>query len=227
MAMTDLSVGWSPDRDYAYWSAGVVPGPLIERRLASGRQLVELVETHAVALRGWNYPHIPKNEPPEGIVWLPDGGIEATTKVWQYHEVWRLHPSGLFTHRWRLREDGTSYRGTIHVVAAIYTVAEIFEFGRRLYRDDETVTQVMFWIRLEGVLGRSVSGDASYGEPFTGRAVRDHATHSVAMPRVDLLPGVLAGSVDAAESLFGQLGLSDIPRAFIEHTVKQFLSGKL
>ena len=226
MAMTDPSASLSPDHEFAYWSAGIAPDPPGER-WPGGRPLLEVVATRAVALRGWNYPHIPKNEPPQGVVWLPDGGIEATTDWSQYHEVWRLHPSGLFTHRWRLREDGTSYRGTIHIIAAIYTITEIFEFGRRLYRDDDTTTRVMFVIRLQGVLGRLGSGDALDGEPYNGRAARNAATHSAALPRLDLVAGVLAASVDAAESVFGQLGFTGIPRPFIEHTAQQFLAGKI
>jgi hypothetical protein len=187
--------------------------------------LVELVAMRAVALRGWNYPHIPRDAPPQGLAWLPDGGVEAITDVWQYHEVWRMHPSGLFTHRWRLREDGTRFSGTLHVVAAIYTVAEIFEFGRRLYRDDETVTEVAFRIELQGVLGRPASGDPS--EDFPGRAIHNEATYSVALPRADLVGGVLAASDDASDSLFGQLGFPDITRVFIEETAKRFLSGRI
>jgi hypothetical protein len=225
---TDRSPGpGSPDNGTlrAYWSAGIAPGPSRDRRLPSGRQLVELVAVRAVTLRGWNYPHIPRNAPPQGLAWLPDGGVEATTDVWQYHEVWRMHPSGLFAHRWRLREDGTGFSGTLHVVAAIYTVAEIFEFGRRLYRDDETVTEVAFWIGLQGVLDRPASGDTP--EDFEGRAIRNEATHSVALPRADLGGGVLAASVDAADSLLGQLGFTDVRRAFIEEAAKRFLSGRI
>ena len=189
MAMTGLPTDSSPDPGSpgsgtlgAYWSAGISPGPPRDHRLPGGRQLVELVAMRAVTLRGWNYPHIPRDAPPQGLAWLPDGGVEATTDVWQYHEVWRMHPSGLFTHRWRLREDGTGFSGTLHIVATIYTVAEIFEFGRRLYRDDETVTEVAFRIELQGVLGRPASGDTF--EDFGGRAIHNEATHSVALPRV-------------------------------------------
>ncbi|SRR5216683_1380374 len=115
----------------------------------------------------------------------------------------------------------------IHLIAAIYTIAEIFEFGRRLYRDDETATQVMFMIRLEGVWGRPVSGDRSSGEPYNARAALNGATYSEALPRVDLVAGVLAASVQAAQNVFGQLGLTDIPHAFIEHAANQFLWGRI
>jgi hypothetical protein len=227
MAMTDPSASMLPEQEFAYWSAGIAVDPLREHRWPSDRRLLEIVASRAVSLRGWNYPHIPKNEPPEGVVLLPDGGIEATTAWSQYREVWRFHPSGLFTHRWRMREDGTRYRGTIHITAAIYTITEIFEFGRRLYRDDETATQVMFRIQMEGVLGRFSSGDGPFGEPYSERAVRNAAMHTATLPRVDLVAGVVDVSVDAAESVFGQLGYTEIPRTFIEHTTQQFLSGKV
>ncbi len=224
--MMDASTGTAPAPEFGYWSAGIMPGPLVEQRFPSRQRLLALLATKSVALRGWNYPHIPKNEPPEGVRWLPDGGIEATTDVWQYHEVWRLHPTGLFTHRWRVREDGTSYRGTIHLVATIYTIAEIFEFGRRLYREDKTISEVMFRIQLEGVYGRLISGDMPFGEPYSGQASRNQSMHSVALPRVDLVAGALTASVNAAESILGQLGFTNIPPTFIEVTARQFLAGQ-
>jgi hypothetical protein len=179
----------------------------------------------AVTLRGWYYPHIPRNEPPEGLAWLPDGGIEATTEWSQYHEVWRMHPSGLFTHRWRLREDGTAFAGTLHITAAIYTVAEVFEFCRRLYRDDETVTEVAIQIGLQGVLGRPASGDTP--EDFGWRTIRNESGYSVALPKADLAGGILTASVDAADSLLGQVGFTEITRVFIEETTERFLSGRI
>ncbi len=216
------------DATVAYWSAGIAPAPPAQHRFPQGQQMVEIAATRSVALRGWNYPHIPRNDPPQGVAGLPDGGIEATTDTMQYHEVWRLHPDGLFTHRWRLREDGTdAYRGTIHFVAAIYTVAEIFEFGRRLYRDDETVSEVMFRIALEDVLGRPGSGDTFEDLPSHLHASRNEAIHSVALPRAELTGGVLAASVAAADSLFSQLGFMDISPGFIEHKAQQFLSGRV
>ena len=211
----------------AYWSAGIAPAPLGEQRFPHGRQLVQIVMERAVALRGWNYPHVPRNEPPQGVVPLPDGGIEATTDTMQYHEVWRLHPSGLFTHRWRLREDGTAYKGTIHFLAAINTVTEVFEFGRRLYRDDQTVSAVTFRIALEGVLHREGSGDSLDDLPYGARAVRDVASHSVEVARAELVGGILAPGVEAAASLFGQLGFTGISREFIKHKAQEFLSGRV
>lgn len=211
----------------AYWSAGIVPAPIEEHRFpADRRQLVQLVLERGVALRGWNYPHVPRDDPPQGVVGLADGGIEATTATGQYQEVWRLHPNGLFTHRWRLREDGTGYRGTIHLLAAINTVAEVFEFGRRLYQNDGSVSSVTFRVTLEDVLNRSASGDSSEELPYGVRASRNVARLIVELPRADLTAGILSPSVAGVASLFSQLGFSDVSRSFIERKTQQFLAGR-
>jgi hypothetical protein len=212
----------------AYWTAGIAPSPADDHRLpADTERLVRLVADRGVALRGWNYPHIPRSEPPQGMRGLPDGGIEAVTAIERYQEVWRLHPSGLFTHRWRLREDGTGYSGTISVVAAVYTVAEVFEFGRRLYQEDTTVQTVTFRITLDDVLGRPASGD-SLNDPFAGERARQNASRYVAvLPRADLAAGILEPSAAAAESLFSQLGFTSPSRGFIEDKTRAFLAGRI
>lgn len=216
------------DSPIAYWSAGIAPGPVEEHRLpADRRQLVEMVWERGVALRGWNYPHVPPDDPPQGVVGLPDGGIEATTATGRYQEVWRLHPSGLFTHRWRLREDGSGYKGTIHLIATVYTVAEIFEFGRRLYQEDVSVSSVTFRIVLEDVLNRPASGDSSEDLPYDVRARQNIAVHTAELLRVDLAAGILGQSVAAAESLFSQIGFTDVSRSFVENKTQEFLSGKV
>lgn len=87
------------------------------------------------------------------------------------------------------------------------------------------MTEVAFQIGLQGVLGRPASGDAL--EEFAERAIRNEAAHSVVLARADLAGGVLAASVDAADSLLGQLGFIDITRVFIEETAKRFLSGRI
>jgi hypothetical protein len=216
------------DSPVAYWTAGIAPSPADDRRLpADPGRLVQLVSMRGVALRGWNYPHVPRNDPPQGVTRLPDGGIQAVTATMQYHEVWRLHPSGLFTHRWRMREDGTGYRGTINVVAALYTVAEVFEFGRRLYQEDTSVDTVTFRITLEDVLGRPASGD-SVNDPLSGEQARQNVARYVAeLPRADLAASILEPAVAAAERFFSELGFTGASRGFIEGKARAFLAGRI
>ncbi len=208
----------------ASWSAAIAPSPLIDERFPSAR-LLDIVEKNCVALRGWNFPHIPRRDP-QAVLSLDDGGIEAKVDAMQYQEIWRFHPSGLYTHRWRMREEGTSYQGTIHFVAAIYSVVEVFEFGRRLYRDDETVESVLFQIGLHNVFGRSGSGNTFEDLPYHLQAQRNQASYSTTVPRADLLAGIHEQSSVAVISLFGQLGFSEISGSFVRRKVQSFLDGK-
>lgn len=217
------------DSPVAYWTSGIAPSPANDRRLpADPERLVRLVMERSVALRGWNYPHVPRNDAKQGVTGIPDGGIESVTSTGRYQEVWRLHPSGLFTHRWRLREDGSGgYRGTINVTAAIYTVAEVFEFGRRLYEEDTTVDTVTVRVALEDVLSRPASGD-SINDPLNGDEARQNTVRYIAeLPRVDLAAGIAESAATAAGSLFSQLGFARVSRSFIESKTKAFLLGQI
>jgi hypothetical protein len=211
------------EQGVGYWTAGIDPLPERSDRFAPG-SLLAIVDANAVALRGWNYPHIPRNDP-QGVLTLPGGGIAATVNWDRYHELWRFFPSGLFVHRWQLREDDTSYRGTLHFVAAIYTLVEVFEFARRLYGQEESVEQVAIRISLTGVLNRAGSGDDLSDLPYHLRAKSDAFLHEVIVSRVDLAVDSAGPSVLAAEALFGQLGFAGISLNFIEDRVKRFLGG--
>lgn len=217
------------DSMVAYWTSGIAPSPADDRRLpADPSRLVQLVMERSVALRGWNYPHVPRSDAQQGVTGLPDGGIEAVTSTGRYQEVWRLHPSGLFTHRWRLREDGSGgYRGTINVTAAVYTVTEVFEFGRRLYQEDTTVDTVTFSVALEDVLGRPASGD-SLNDPVNGDQARQNtARYLTELPRADLAAGIAGPATAAAGNLFSQLGFVGVSRGFIESKTQAFLLGQI
>jgi hypothetical protein len=211
-------------REVASWSAAIAPSPVVDKRFPPAR-LLDIVDTKCVALRGWNFPHIPRRDP-NGVVRLPDGGIEARVDSMRYQEIWRFHPSGLYTHRWRMREEGTAYQGTIHFVAAIYSVVEVFEFGRRLYSDDQTVDSVLFKIALHDVLGRHGSGDSFEDLPYHLEAQRNEWAYSITVPRTDLLAGIHEQSSVAAISLFSQLGFSDISDGFVRRKAQSFLEGK-
>jgi hypothetical protein len=116
-----------------------------------------------VALRGWNYPRVPRSE--------------------------------------NRRKGVTGL-----------TVAEVFEFGRRLYQEDTTVDAVTFRITIEDVLGRPASGD-SINDPLSGdRARQNAARHAAELPRADLAAGILEPSAAAAGSLFGSGPIRPRPR---------------
>jgi len=201
----------------------IAPLPLDERRFPVNR-LVERLENSSVALRGWNYPHIPR-EP--GAISFGSGYVEGREQWAQYQEVFRFHVNGLFTHRWRMREDGTStYRGTIHFVSTIYTVAEIWLLARRLYGDDGSVDRIMVNIRLDNVLGRSGSGEFE-DLPYRQQAGRNWYESKRQLARIDLVAGVSALAVETSVALFTELGFHEISEGFVDRKTEAFLAGRI
>src|SRR5216117_1721135 len=126
-------------RSRGYWRVVIRPSGFIAER-ARLRDLEQIARDSVVQLRGWDYPHFPK----EGVTRGNDF-IEALTDVeWLSHiELWRLYQSGQFVHLFAMREDwveGTSLpglgnvkRGTLlSYESTLYTITEIFLFAGRL-----------------------------------------------------------------------------------------------
>ncbi len=210
------------DQQPGYWSAWVAPLPQLERRFAIP-QLVEMASEASVALRGWSYPHVPREA---DAFTYRDDWVEARTSWERYQEVWRFHTNGLFTHRWRIREDGTAYRGTIHFIAAIYTIAEVWEFAKRLYGQDVNVQQIRVGLQLANVGGRQGSGDTSADLPYGMRARSDSFRFEAEVPRLDLLAGVQSHAVETSNRFFRELGFRGISERFVSDRTEEFLAGR-
>ncbi len=212
------------DPGHGYWSVAIGPLPINANRFPPNR-LLGRVDDSVVALRGWNYPHVDNKEP--GMITQGSQYVQCRTAWGQYQEVFRFHTNGLFTHRWRMREDGTSYKGTFHFVAAIYSVAEVWEFAKRLYGQDDAVERVRVQILLENVYGRRGSGDSFEDLPYVTTARQNTFEWRVDIQRIDLAAGVRRHAVETTLALFKYLGFVDIGEAFVSRKTESFLTGRL
>jgi hypothetical protein len=210
-----------PQPEHGYWSVAIYPLPRVEGRFAPA-QLIDRLGEASVALRGWNYPHISRHE--EDFTYRGEW-LEGRTSWERYQEVWRFHTDGLFIHRWRMREDGSSYRGTIHFVAAIYTVAEVWEFARRLYGQDESVESVRVRLELDNVGGRQGSGDSFEDLPYGVQARQNKFQYEATVRRLDLWANPRGAAVEMTTRLFRELGFG-ISEAFIDRRTDDFLAGR-
>jgi len=126
-------------RSRGYWRVVIRPSVFIGER-ARLRDLETIARDSVVQLRGWDYPHFPRDGVTRG-----NDFIEAPTEVeWLSHiELWRLYQSGQFIHLFAMREDwleGTSLPGLGNVKprtllsyeSTLYTITEIFLFAARL-----------------------------------------------------------------------------------------------
>src|SRR6266571_4616409 len=136
MDATDLG---NEIRSRGYWRVNVRPTVFIPERVAL-RELEAITRDSIVQLRGWDYPHFPR----EGVTRGNDFIEGATEAAFISHlEVWRLYQSGQFIHLFSMREDwveGTPLPGLgnvkpgelLSLESTLYTITEIFLFAARL-----------------------------------------------------------------------------------------------
>src|ERR1043166_6582061 len=88
-------------RSRGYWRVVIRPSSFIAER-ARLRDLEQIARDTVVQLRGWDYPHFPRDGVTRG-----NDFIEALTDSgWIQHiELWRLYQSGQFVHLFAMRED--------------------------------------------------------------------------------------------------------------------------
>lgn len=127
-------------KERGYWRVGFCPLTFERERIHPLPKCNEVVEKAVVRLRGWDYPHLPKEGAVAGANYV-EGVVD-----WEMHkEMWRMYQSGQFVHYKVLQEDWTAESdlwrerkikpGTIlSVIAAVYVVTEAFEFVRRVVK---------------------------------------------------------------------------------------------
>lgn len=153
-------------RSRGHWHVVMHP-PSYDPTLLAYRELLPILQSISVTLRGWDVPHIDSRRPPEyGDTW-----IEGRTD-WQHHrEIWRLHQSGQFAHLsgqwsdWRDRSslsparDGWEPGQTLDVTDALWSLGEYFTLASRLVLALPGISSLVLRIRLHGLNGRVLTVD--------------------------------------------------------------------
>ena len=125
-------------RSHGSWLVVIRPSRFIERRLGNYADLVPLVTDKAVSFRGWSFPHINRQTPPErGSDWV---GQEISAS--HFREIWRMYQSGQFVHLSGMLEDWHALlhpddrnwpkQKVLGVGHSLFRITEIFEFAARL-----------------------------------------------------------------------------------------------
>lgn len=187
------------------WSVAIQPLPRLESRIPLVR-LQDRVTEAAVSLRGWPYPGRPTS------VAFSDSWIDAVVEWQDYHERWRFHTDGLFTHRWRGREDDyPRFRNTLNWLSATWTLTEIWEFAKRLYGKDQTVDAARVLLNIEGLSGRIASGPPEYGVRSTAPAATNVFARDLTLAMPILVADAAAPAAAWAQELLLLLNTAVIP----------------
>src|SRR6266571_1988298 len=150
-------------RSRGYWRVNIRPSVFIAERAAL-RDLEAIARDAVVQLRGWDYPHFPRDGVTRG-----NDFIEAATEAAfiSHLEVWRLYQSGQFVHLFAMREDwveGTPMPGLGNVKpgtllsyeSTLYTITEIFLFAARLAQRMALGPEVIVEYSLVDLLNRKL-----------------------------------------------------------------------
>jgi hypothetical protein len=148
------------------------------RRLKSLGDCRDIVERNSLELRGWDYPHFPRDTGSDTELRLERSYCEAWIDWSKAKEFWRMYQSGQFIHYVALLEDWdvvelqdreeTKQDGRLSLVGAIYRLTEVYEFASRLTRDRERIYAdgVRIAWSLHHTAGRALWLEEPLGLPF-------------------------------------------------------------
>ncbi|MBI2448243.1 ATP-binding protein [Candidatus Microgenomates bacterium] len=124
-------------KKYGYWEIVVKPTEYKKDLIPDITKVKQAVENQRVQLRGWDFPHLDKNDFANF-----SKGVQSWTKFEPKHyEAFRLFQSGLFVYKITLREDGAKQDETdtgkaLSYIGAIYSITEFLLFSKQFYVDE-------------------------------------------------------------------------------------------
>jgi len=175
----------------------------------------DLVQENKVSLRGWDYPHFPK----ELELNVRDDHYEGWTNWAGYREVWRLYQSEQFIILRALREDWASESmfqdlqlqpgSVLSVIGSlVYELTEACEFLARLHRAGLYGEGAVLRIRLSGTRGRALWIDDRGRVPLlhTYRCDADEITFEKALSASELVVGDPSLAIAAIRHVLDRFG---------------------
>ncbi|MFQ5862791.1 MAG: hypothetical protein ACE5IC_06670 [Candidatus Brocadiales bacterium] len=225
-----------------YWAINLHPDIYIKERIESRAKVKEIVRNSVIELRGWYYPHFKDriSEPSPSI-----NGVEKFID-WRNHiEFWRMTQSGNFVHLLALREDwledieyrniwshGDELKGKklLGALGTLYTLTEIFEFAKRLAKEDIFDEKVVIKVELHDLLDRHLFIDSYDRVPFMAPPVSKEGgpwkcDKSYAV--TELMNKANEFAFEAFLNLVDLFGWENPPTDNLKNDQQKFLEGKL
>ena len=224
-------------RSRGHWRVAIHPKRAPSNRVDDLGELAALIPDHAVALRGWDFPHVDRRSPvARGLDWV---GQESE---WEHHlDSWRLYKSGLFLAMtaipddWRDQSsvwpaDETWKTGTrLGVGDAVFSMTEFLELASRLAMSAVGDERMRITASLHGAKGRFLHVDSRTRAGF----VQPHESHVDEIPfewqveRTMLVSAAWDLAVQQAYKLFQVFGWDAQPGVLEDHQreLRGFRSG--
>jgi len=241
MGPADLPV---PVLNDAYWRVNIRPDIYQPELIPSLKACFELVQKTKVRLRGWDYPHLSREELErgQGTNW-----IASWCDFMGQREYWRLYQSGQFLHlfsvsetmsrEWReklaqdlrhhLRGDvPKKIAGYISILNFLYTITEIFEFAARLSQRLPYQGEIEISIRLNGIKGFALVPEWDRSWDICCVAEENELGHAWTLRTDALVSGNADYSLKAVIWFFERFGWLDPSAEVLRSDQQRFLAGK-
>lgn len=167
-----------PVIEHPHWEVIIHPEEYTNELIPTLADCYKLIEQTKVSLRGWDYPHLSREEKErgQGTDWV------ASWSSFKHYEYWRLFQSSQFLHLFSLPETAPSWKnelkettkmhlgdmhdvdfekipGYISIGNFIYTITEVFEFATRLVQKNLYTGNVFISIKLHNIKGFVLTTD--------------------------------------------------------------------
>lgn len=148
-----------------YWRVVIRPTEFNKQLIPSLAECSRLLYEAKVSLRGWDYPHIDRDGPTNGLDW-----VECSTDALEIYEYWRFYQSGQFAHLFNCREDWVAppqlgvvswkklppSSAVLSILSTLYRITEIYEFAARLASKKVIPYRLSVEIELHGMKDRTL-----------------------------------------------------------------------
>ncbi len=157
--------------DFPHWRVNIRPLAYEPSTIPTLSECTRLVEKNAVRLRGWDYPHLGRDdERSYGNNW-----IASWASFGGHLEYWRLYQSSQFVHLFSVREatrqewrdelqrdtechlnhyseiNWSSVPGFLSIINTLYCVVEIVEFATRMAQANVYRGDLEFTLSIKGI----------------------------------------------------------------------------
>ena len=201
-------------RSRGHWEISIRPLPFEPARIAYG-DLMKIIESAVVRMRGWPVPFIDHRESPiRSETWI---GQDVDAESVGHHEAWRFFMSGQFSQvraisaDWRDGERLSipgGYDGVVQVWEVLFYLTEVFELAARLALGPAGDEQMEIQVCLSNIENRGLivgqSNRAEFFEPY--RCQVPSLTREVKISRERLVAEVRAEAVAMSRDMFLRFG---------------------
>ncbi len=225
-----------------YWEINIHPSEYKEKLITSRSAVKDVVRNAVIELRGWDYPHFSDSDGDPKII---NNGIEQSIN-WEKHiEYWRMTQSLNFFHLLGLREDWLDSLGyknmwsrsdelkdkkILGVLGALYTIVEIFEFSKRLVKQNLFEGKLFISMQLHDVDGRQLYVDSYNRIPFSYSRTSNSTKPWIWEKEyeiTDIANKVEELSIEAFLDLIDLFGWTNPPIDVYKNDIAKFLAGQI